>query len=296
MDQKNTLTSEAVCPFLGLRVDRDTRFGFANEGNHCHRERNPRSINLDYQSGVCLTSGYLNCPIYMHSGAPVASGAANTIPKEVILKGRTNDSEGSRSRAAGARASATPWPMLEELESPLYPRRAGSLFAYTWFRLLFGLLLVGGSISGMLLLLQSTDSGNPGNGSGFATATPLGGVIPIQATETPTLTLPPSPTETFSPTGTPSLTATTSPSPTASPTASPTGSLTPTPTNTVQFIFWTNTPIPTSTPTNTKTPTPTLTLFPPTSTPVPPTNTPQPPTITPTNTPISDIPTDTPTP
>lgn len=304
MDHKDKLTTEHVCPFLGLRLDRDTRYGFANEGNHCHRERSPRSINLDYQAGVCLTSGYLNCPIYLHSGAPVTAGATKTLSK-VIPAGRTNDNHSHRTNSTTSRADATPWPMLEELETAPAASASGSLFSYTWFRLLFGLLLVVGSISGMLLLLQAADSGAAGNGSGLATSTPFGGVVPVLPTETPTPTLEPTPTHTLLPTGTPPLTATPSLTPTPSPTVTPTGSLTPTPTNTLQFFFWTNTPLPTSTPTNTKTPTPTPSLtvipptktpVPPTNTPIPPTNTPLPPTITPTDTPISDIPTDTPTP
>lgn len=295
MDHKDTLTTEAVCPFLGLRLDRDTRYGFANEGNHCHRERSPRSINLDYQSGVCLTSGYLNCPIYLHSGAPVTAGATRTQSK-VIPAGRTNEGNSHRTNSTGARAETTPWPMLEELEAAPSAQTGGSLFSYTWFRLLFGLLLVVGSISGMLLLLQAADSGAAGNGSGLATATPFGGIVPVLPTETPTPTLEPTPTHTLLPTGTPPLTATSSQTPSPSPTLTVTGSLTPTPTNTLPFVFWTNTPTatPSLTPTKTKTPTPTLP--PPTSTPVPPTNTPAPPTVTPTDTPISDIPTDTPTP
>ena len=297
MDHKDTLTSEAVCPFLGLRYDRDTRYGFPNEGNHCHRERSPRTINLDYQEGVCLTSGYLNCPIYLHSGGGVPIGHVNSNVK-VIPRGQAVDAAEPRRPAPVARASnsdATPWTMLDEVDAHPPARSAGSLFSYGWFRLLFGLLLVVGSLSGMLLLIQRTDLGGPGSGSGVATATPAGGVLPLDTTntpETPTETLLPSPTHTAVPSGTPQPSATISPTATETPTATWTDTPTPSPTNTSPpFIPPTNTSIPTWTPT--KTPT----IPPPTSTPVPPTNTSPPPTntpIPPTDTPISDLPTPTP--
>ena len=65
MTLDNTQVHENVCPYLGLRYDTETRYGFPNPGNHCHREKNPRPINLDYQQSVCLTYGYQNCPIYL---------------------------------------------------------------------------------------------------------------------------------------------------------------------------------------------------------------------------------------
>jgi hypothetical protein len=309
MDQKDTLTSEAVCPFLGLRYDRDTRYGFPNEGNHCHRERSPRTINLDYQEGVCLTSGYLNCPIYLHSGGGVPVGHANSNVK-VIPRGQAVDAAETRRPAPVARTSnsdATPWTMLDEVDEHPPARSAGGLFSYGWFRLLFGLLLVVGSLSGMLLLIQQTDLGGPGSGSGIATATPAGGVLPLVGTntpETPTETLLPSPTHTAVPSGTPQPSATISPTATGTPTATSTDTPTPSPTTTSPpFNPPTNTPIPSWTPSRTPTPPlPTSTPVPtntpiPTSTPVPPTNTPAPPTLTPippTETPISDLPTPTP--
>jgi hypothetical protein len=293
MEHKDTVTSEVVCPFLGLRYDRDTRYGFPNEGNHCHRERGPRSINLDYQEGVCLTAGYLNCPIYLHSSASVPAGGAKTA--KVISRDRANDVVAVRTNESAPSADGKAWTMLDEVDNRPAARAGGGLFSYVWFRLFFGLLLVVGSLSGMLLLLQSADLGGASSGDTFATSTPAGGFIPIVATETPTGTPLPPPTNTPLPTGTPPLTATPSPLPSQSQTATTTGTPTLTPTNTPPpFIPPTNTPLPTWTPTKTNTPIPTFTS---TSTPVPPTSTPAPPTntpIPPTETPISDVPTPTP--
>ncbi|HUF40213.1 MAG TPA: hypothetical protein VMN57_16945 [Anaerolineales bacterium] len=305
MDHKDALTSEHICPFIGLRNDRDTRYGFPNEGNHCHRERSPRTINLDYQEGVCLTSGFLNCPIYLHSGGNIPVGVAGANARIIQREGNSNAAASNRtvSSPRNARTDGTAWMMLDEVEAQPEKQGGRSLFGYSWFRLFFGLLLVIGSVSGMLLLMQGTDFGGIGSNGTVATATPFGGVLPLDSTATPetqTATLLPSPTFTLPPTGTPLPSATITTSPTVTPTGSQTETPTPTPnpTNTSPpFIFPSNTPLPTWTPTPTSTPPPTNTPIPPTNTPVPPTNTPVPPTNTPvppTNTPISDLPTPTP--
>ncbi len=56
---------EAVCPFLGLRDDPDTRFMYATTGNYCHRIDPAEPVAPAYQGAVCLDNAeYLSCPIY----------------------------------------------------------------------------------------------------------------------------------------------------------------------------------------------------------------------------------------
>lgn len=262
MDPIDPQLSEHVCPFLGLRYDTETRYGFPNPGNYCHREQNPRAINLDYQQNVCLSAGYQRCPIYLSQGPG---------PKEALLQDRGNGLTGSSQ---------------------------GGLFASGWIRLLMGLILVVGSLAGMFLLSQHDNGGSGTDGAVILTATPLDEVvIPIEPpsdTPVPTATqVPPSETP-IPPSQTPLPTITETP--TLTPTNTPTETLTPTNTPPPYVP-----PPPTSTPVPV-TPTLTPTVFIPSATPPPPptdTQPPPPPTDTPpppTNTPISDVPTPTPTP
>ncbi len=263
---KHDQVQDNVCPFLGLRLDMETRYGFPNPGNHCHREKSPRSINLDYQQNVCLSHKYQSCPIYLQQNGKDTSGAliqADRIPSIAA--------NGSGSGTSG------------------------------WMRLSLGLILVIGSLVGLFFLSRDIPLGSGGdpNGGFVATTQPSEGLIGL-ATDTPEVTATPSstgipPTATPTPTGT----ATASPTPTGTPTLTQTPTETPTPTPTwtaTSPIFFpplpTNTPVffPTNTPLSSPTRTPTPP--PPTNTPGPPTNTPPPPT----NTPISDDPTNTPVP
>jgi hypothetical protein len=254
---------ENVCPFLGLRLDVETRYGFPNMGNHCHREKNPRAINLDYQQNVCLSHKYQTCPIYLQNNGRRSSGA-----------------------------------LIQADRLPSIAANGSGRSANGWLRLSLGLVLVVGSLIGLFFLSRDIPLGprNPQNGGIPTTTQSSEGLINLATettvpTTTPSLTsLPATSTATQTATATPTGTPTDTPEPTQ------TASLTPTPTPT-----WTATspiffpPLPTNTPSSipSNTPPPPLTKTP---TPVPPTNTPAPPTNTalpPTNTPISDDPTNT---
>ncbi len=246
----NPQVHENVCPYLGLRMDSETRFGFPNPGNHCHREKTARAINLDYQQNVCLSYQYQRCPIFLQKNG----GAAGALIQESDLPlGAVN--------AAGARPPA------------------GIL------RLLVGIILIVGSLAGMYYLSQNGFGGVLG-GTGSPTASPAG-VIPVPtATQTPSPTAI-LPTQTILP---PTFTPFPSQTASMTPTATETGTATATPTATATATFPPFIPptatFPPLFPTFTPTPfLPSATPFPPTNTPIPPTNTPPSDNPTPTPTP-----------
>lgn len=58
------LADREGCPYLGLRNDPQTRFGFPNLGNYCHRITPPGLVSSDYQQNWCLSEEFPNCTVY----------------------------------------------------------------------------------------------------------------------------------------------------------------------------------------------------------------------------------------
>ncbi len=56
--------SENDCPFLGLKEDSETYFGFPTPANYCYQLKKPDAINPAYQERVCLTPNHRSCPVY----------------------------------------------------------------------------------------------------------------------------------------------------------------------------------------------------------------------------------------
>jgi hypothetical protein len=54
-----------ACPYLGLRNDVTSRYGYPNTRNYCHRVNPTQPVALDHQSSICLggSQAYQNCPV-----------------------------------------------------------------------------------------------------------------------------------------------------------------------------------------------------------------------------------------
>jgi LysM repeat protein len=49
---------------MGLRDDPQTRFGFPNLGNYCHRIKPPGLVTTEYQQAWCLSKEFPDCAVY----------------------------------------------------------------------------------------------------------------------------------------------------------------------------------------------------------------------------------------
>lgn len=52
------------CPWLGLAVDRRTRYTFPHPGHRCHASVSPRTIEPGHQSTYCLNLEFMACDRY----------------------------------------------------------------------------------------------------------------------------------------------------------------------------------------------------------------------------------------
>ena len=66
-----------ACPFMGLEEEPGTWLSYTNSANFCHRQGNPRPIDLDHQRKFCLTQAYPTCKVYSkYLNAPLPDAAA----------------------------------------------------------------------------------------------------------------------------------------------------------------------------------------------------------------------------
>ncbi|MEW5828983.1 MAG: LysM peptidoglycan-binding domain-containing protein [Chloroflexota bacterium] len=53
-----------VCPYLGVREDRETSFAFPSMWNCCHLSRSLSPVALEIQRSQCLSEGHSRCPVF----------------------------------------------------------------------------------------------------------------------------------------------------------------------------------------------------------------------------------------
>jgi hypothetical protein len=56
--------SSGKCPYLGLITDPDTALDYPSIWNSCHHSKPPAVPVLEHQKNACLTSNYVQCPVY----------------------------------------------------------------------------------------------------------------------------------------------------------------------------------------------------------------------------------------
>ncbi|MEA2008142.1 MAG: LysM peptidoglycan-binding domain-containing protein [Chloroflexota bacterium] len=67
LEKFNNNTDE-TCPYLGLARDRETKYGYPDLENYCHRVKSPQPVSYDHQEKVCFTAEYSLCPVYCSEG------------------------------------------------------------------------------------------------------------------------------------------------------------------------------------------------------------------------------------
>jgi hypothetical protein len=71
--------NQSYCPYLKMRDDPETSMAFPSVWNYCFKAAPHASVRLEYQTEVCQTTRFMECPVYQREG----NGA---LPKE--LRGR----------------------------------------------------------------------------------------------------------------------------------------------------------------------------------------------------------------
>ncbi len=191
-----------TCPYLGIRNDLTTRYGYPNTQNYCHRAHPPQPVALDQQGGVCLggSQAYENCPVNNDAW----QGA---LPDELAGDDLT---EFSRPRWHYYAAAGLVLVILLVIGLVIFnpSRMAGSLPYET--ATLAGVIPVQASPTTETISASATQNGALTVSPTVVSSTPTAAVTLALLTATPTLTS----TSTFtprSPSATPTLMSTTKP-------------------------------------------------------------------------------------
>lgn len=81
-----------ICPYLGLPDDNQTRMAFPSEGNLCHKAQPPASIAREHQSGFCLSSQHIACPVFLAQVEGLRSGKeTSALPAVDCRKKKLHD-------------------------------------------------------------------------------------------------------------------------------------------------------------------------------------------------------------
>lgn len=75
------------CPYLGLQYDSSTCHAFPSDHNFCHKVSVPGPVDIDFQSAVCLTEDYLDCPIYNGLEEALPSTQSPSIKRNLLRCG-----------------------------------------------------------------------------------------------------------------------------------------------------------------------------------------------------------------
>lgn len=78
------------CPHLGILDDPDTSHSFPSTWNACFHAKIPSVPNFEHQEKICLTDGYVSCPVYQSAkGSVFPAELLNTVKppkKEKVVK------------------------------------------------------------------------------------------------------------------------------------------------------------------------------------------------------------------
>jgi len=77
-----------ACPYLKLKGDSSTRFGFANAYNYCYKSTKPHPVRFAYQTSTCLQGNHIQCPVFQQEWkGPLPDNIQGiSISKKRILK------------------------------------------------------------------------------------------------------------------------------------------------------------------------------------------------------------------
>jgi hypothetical protein len=71
----------ALCPYLGLADDRDSRFSYPEAAHRCFAAGRAAPITVEHQSAYCLTQGYPTCSRYVEPAPDELSAPSPVSPK-----------------------------------------------------------------------------------------------------------------------------------------------------------------------------------------------------------------------
>ncbi len=162
---------EQICPLLGTRLDRSTRFDYPTLENHCYAHNRVSPLSIEEQETYCLGANHRQCRFYLAHQARLAA---------------TQKSEASLDRVS------TPLPSYK-------PSRSTLLLVAIIFIVVCGTLLVQSGVPQSLALAfiptETPTPTRPPTRTPTATAVPPTDTPrPPTATATATATLTPTPT------------------------------------------------------------------------------------------------------
>ena len=92
MEEIPVVETVRSCPYRGAKNDPELRFGFPAPNTYCYKASPPDPIALDYQSRCCLTTEYVNCPVFQLKQAQplpeaiAASGENGVVERGTLLR------------------------------------------------------------------------------------------------------------------------------------------------------------------------------------------------------------------
>ncbi len=63
------MSSDTVCPYLGMAGDPKSVLEFPSDGNFCYRVKKPAPVKIGHQAKYCLVRAHIDCPIYRADGS-----------------------------------------------------------------------------------------------------------------------------------------------------------------------------------------------------------------------------------
>jgi hypothetical protein len=69
------------CPFIGIKGEPDSFFGYASLSNFCFRASPPESVKLSHQEKFCLKGSFRECEVYFSSGLEPLPASIKSSPK-----------------------------------------------------------------------------------------------------------------------------------------------------------------------------------------------------------------------
>lgn len=82
----NKLTSNKICPYLGLADDKTSHFSYPEAAHRCYAGKKPTDVTMEHQSGYCLYQTYRSCSRFVEpEPQPESEPAPQARPKTGVV-------------------------------------------------------------------------------------------------------------------------------------------------------------------------------------------------------------------